>query len=236
MDMENFIFGSFQYEYELFKQKRKTLSLTIRPDLKIILKCPIDASAERVEIFLRRKWFWLEKQLSFFKKYQRKKYKKEYVSGESFLYLGRQYRLLVKKSEENRVALTRGKIIIYSQNNVYDGGYNKKLLDGWYHVKMENIFTERISAVAVNFGYKQQSALIIKKMDKRWGSFLKSNKIILNPKLICASKDCIDYVVTHELCHSKYKNHDKKFFDLLEKKYPNWQKTKEKLEMMGCLI
>ncbi|MFA5747144.1 MAG: SprT family zinc-dependent metalloprotease [Candidatus Paceibacterota bacterium] len=234
--MENFIFGSFQYEYDLVKQKRNTLSLTVTPDLKIILKCPVEASTERVEIFLRRKWFWLEKQLGFFKKYQRKLYEKEYFSGESFLYLGRQYRLLVKSSKEDKVALDRGKITIYTKRGVRDGDYNKKMLDSWYRIKMENVFAERIALVASNFGYEQQPFLIIKKMDKRWGSFLKSNKIILNPKLICVSKDCIDYVITHELCHSKHENHDKKFFNLLEKKYPNWQKTKDKLEIIGCSI
>jgi hypothetical protein len=234
--MEKFIFGSFEYSYDLIKQKRKTLSLTIKPDLKIILKCPVEASVERVEIFLKRKWFWLEKQLSFFKKYQRKIYKKEYVSGETFFYLGRQYRLLVRRAGDGRVILAKGKITIHTWKSVSDGGYNKKLLDSWYRIKMENIFTERIAAITSNFDYKQQPALIIKKMDKRWGSFLKSNKIILNPKLICTSKDCIDYVITHELCHSKYKNHDKKFFDLLEKRCPNWKKTKDKLEIIGSLI
>ncbi len=234
--MEKFIFGSLEYSYELIKQKRKTLSLTVTPDLKIILKSPIEASAERVEVFLKRRWFWLEKQLGFFKKYQRKIYKKDYVSGEAFLYLGRQYRLLIKRTENHRVSLTRGKITIFTKKSVYDGKCNKKLLDNWYGKKMENIFRERIAVINSNFDYKQQPALIIKKMNKRWGSFLKSNKIILNPKLIYMPKDCIDYVITHELCHSKYKNHDKKFFNLLGKKYPDWQKTKDKLEILGSSI
>ncbi|MFA6375867.1 MAG: SprT family zinc-dependent metalloprotease [Candidatus Paceibacterota bacterium] len=234
--MEKFVFGSFIYSYELIKQKRKTLSLTVTPDLKLILKCPIEVSPERIEIFLKRKWFWLEKQLGFFKKYQRKSYKKDYVSGEAFFYLGRQYRLLVKHTEKNRVALTNGKLIIDTQNSISNSNYNKKLLDEWYYKKMESIFPERITAINDRFNSKQPPKLIIKKMDKRWGSFLKNNKIILNPKLIYVSKDCIDYVITHELCHSKYKNHDKNFFNLLEKKYPNWQKTKEKLEIQGSTI
>ncbi|HAT74923.1 MAG TPA: metal-dependent hydrolase, partial [Candidatus Moranbacteria bacterium] len=49
--------------------------------------------------------------------------------------------------------------------------------------------------------------------------------------LIHASKDCIDYVITHELCHVKYKNHDKRFYKLMNFKYPKWEKIKEKLEM-----
>jgi len=234
--MEKFVFGSFVYSYELIKQKRKTLSLTVTPELKIILKCPIEATPERIETFLKRKWFWLEKQFSFFKKYQKKTHKRDYVSGEACLYLGRQYRLLVKHAGKSHVTLTRGKLIVNTQQPIENSNYNKKLVDEWYYNKTAKVFAERIAQINDRFGYKQSPALIIMKMDKRWGSFLKSNKIILNPKLIFVSKDCIDYVITHEFCHSKYKKHDKNFFNLLEKKYPNWQKTKEKLEIMGSMI
>ena len=75
--MKEFIFGTFIYEYQLIKQDRKTLSLTVTPDLRLIVKCPFKAESERIETFLQKKWFWLEKQLSFFKKYQRKTYEKE---------------------------------------------------------------------------------------------------------------------------------------------------------------
>lgn len=69
-------------------------------------------------------------------------------------------------------------------------------------------------------------------MARRWGSYIKDKRIILNPLLIQAPKEAIDYVITHELCHMKYKNHDAKFYLLLETKYPNWHKIKEKLELL----
>ena len=64
--MNIFQYGKNRYEYELIKENRKTLSLTVKPDLRTTLKCPINASAERIENFLRRKWTWLEKQLNYF--------------------------------------------------------------------------------------------------------------------------------------------------------------------------
>ena len=81
------------------------------------------------------------------------------------------------------------------------------------------------------FDYKNIPRLEIRNMKKRWGSFLNKDKIFLNPKLIHVSKDCIDYVIIHELCHIKYKNHDKKFFNLLKDKYPKWKRVKDKLEL-----
>ncbi|MHB1316373.1 MAG: M48 family metallopeptidase [Minisyncoccota bacterium] len=232
--MKEFIFGTFVYEYQLIKQDRKTLSLTVTPDLRIIIKSPFKIESERIEAFLQKKWFWLEKQLSFFKKYQRKIYKKEYVSGEGYLYLGRQYKLVVHKGKEDSVSLTRGQLIVLTTKSVADGRHNKKLVSNWFAEKTDIILQYRFAEKLSLFDFKNIPRLSIREMKKRWGSFLNQDKIFLNPKLIHTSKDCIDYVIVHELCHMKYKNHDKRFYDLLSKKFPKWEKVKEKLEISGA--
>lgn len=234
--MKKFIFGTFVYDYQLIKQDRKTLSLTVTPDLGIVVKCPEKAGDERIEAFLQKKWFWLEKQLSFFKKYQRKIYEKEYVSGEGYLYLGRQYKLVVKKGDDDFASLIRGQLLVTTTKSVTEGRHNKKIVDRWFSQKIESIFQERFIAMLSRFEYKASPKLSIREMKKRWGSFLKQNKIFLNPKLIHTSKDCIDYVIVHELCHMRYKNHDKKFYSFLEQQYPKWEKIKEKLEMIGSTV
>lgn len=231
-----FIFGSFIYHYDLVKQDRKTLSLTITPDLHIGVRCPHNADNERIELFLKRKWFWLEKQISFFGKYQRKHYKREYVSGESFRYLGRQYKLVVKRGTRDKVSLLGGVLLVYTTRGMENGSYTKRLISGWYDEKTDEIFRERFEDIKKKFKYEDVLDLKIRDMRRRWGSFVTKNKVILNPKLIYMSKDCIDYVITHELCHLQYKKHNKDFFKLLDKKLPKWKKTKEKLEMMGSLI
>ncbi len=68
-------------------------------------------------------------------------------------------------------------------------------------------------------------------MNKRWGSYLATKKVILNPELIKASSDCIDYVITHELCHVIFRDHTKEYYEYLFKMFPNWKKVKEKLEL-----
>jgi len=231
--MKEFVFGTFVYEYQLIKQDRKTLSLTVTPDLHIILKCPQQADMERIESFLQKKWFWLEKQLSFFKKYQRKIYEKEYISGEGFLYLGRQYKLVVKRGKEDLASLSHGQLTIYTTKLVSDSRHNKKIIDNWLTDKINIVFQERLKEMFTRFDYKNTPTLAIREMQKRWGSFLKKDRILLNPKLIYTPKDCIDYVVVHELCHLKYKNHDARFWKLLTEKYPRWEKVKDRLETIG---
>lgn len=229
--MKKFVYGSYVYEYELIRQERKTLSLTVRPDLTILLKSPHEATDERIEQFLKRKWSWLEKQLTMFKKYKSKVYEKEYLSGESFLYLGRQYKLKVERANEEKVFLFKGKILLQTVNKVSNTSCNKRLLDSWYRKNRKRIFEIRFKKMTERFEYRHMPELVIRDMKKRWGSFFNHEKIFLNPKLIHASTDCIDYVIVHELCHMQYKNHDKKFYKLLEEKYPKWEKIKNKLEM-----
>ena len=230
---KEFVFGSFVYHYDLVMQDRKTLNLTVTPDLQICVRCPQNATEERIELFLKRKWFWLEKQLSFFKKYQRKVYKKEYISGEGFLYLGKQYKLLVKRSRENKISISKDSMIVQTTKGVQDGHYTRRLLSGWYEERVQRVFSERYRQVQARFDYERMPDLTVREMQKRWGSFLESGRIILNPKLIYASRDCIDYVIAHELCHIKYKKHNKKFYTFLNEKYPKWERVKEKLETIG---
>ncbi len=228
---KEFIYGTFVYQYELIRQDRKTLGLTITPDLQIFVKCPRAAHDERIELFLKKKWFWLQKQLHFFKKYKHKVYKKEYVSGEGFLYLGRQYTLIVKRASYERVSVSRGVITVQTREGVANSTHTKRMIDAWYQDRAKTVFVERYEEMQKRFEYDSCPTLGIRTMDKRWGSLLK-NTLLLNPKLIQAPKECLDYVIVHELCHVRHKDHGKEFWKLLDKKYPNWQKVKEKLEIL----
>lgn len=231
MEKQIFTYGNYSYEYFLIKQLRKTISLTVQPSFKIILKCPVEYKNEKIQRFLKNKWCWLEKQIKYFKKYERKILTKEYVSGESFLYLGRQYKLVVEKGKEDKVKLKYGRFLLSTTKNTTNKKHNKKILKSWYSERIVKIFKDEYKKVLKTFNYDFEPKLITRKMSKRWGSFLSNKKIILNPKLIQASKECIDYVIAHELCHMKYKNHNAKFYKDLKNKIPNWEEVKEKLEL-----
>lgn len=231
MEINTFKYGKYSYGYYLVLQDRKTVALTVQPSLNIILKCPFNYDAGKIERFLKRKWLWLEKQLKYFKKYKKQTDEKEYVSGESFLYLGRQYKLLVKADKDPRVKLENGSITLFTTQYSQDRSSNKKLLEKWFEQRTKSVFTSRLKEVAKKFNYDFTPDLITRKMPKRWGSYLSNKKIILNPLLIRASKDCIDYIIVHELCHMKYKYHNKNFFKFQESIIPNWREIKEKLEL-----
>lgn len=101
----------------------------------------------------------------------------------------------------------------------------------WMIKRAETVFSERLNVCMKAFPDLEMPSLKIRKLNKRWGSYLKKHEIVLNPALIKASKQAIDYVIYHELCHAYYPNHTEEFYNLLSLKMPNWEKVKEKMEL-----
>ena len=74
--------------------------------------------------------------------------------------------------------------------------------------------------------------LHLRRMPKRWGSWTRRGAIYLNPELVRAPRSCVDYVVTHELCHLVHGDHGKEFFALLRRVMPDWESRKGRLEVV----
>lgn len=221
-------FGSLAIEYELAYQDRKTLGITVHPDRRVTVTAPLGASAEKIHAKLRKRAPWILKQQNFFLSFEPRTPPRRYVGGESHLYLGKQYRLRFVDSAAETVKLMRG----YLEIHTTDRDRAAALLDTWYRARAEKRFpvyaaphVEHFQAYGVT-----PSALVIRRMDKRWGSCTPKGKIILNPALIKAPPGCIDYVIVHELCHLVHHNHSRAFFDLQDKVFPTWRRWKRELE------
>ena len=221
-------YGATIIDYDIEFAQRKTLSICVNPDSSVYLKAPKDATLEQIQQKVHKRASWILKQKRFFESFGTSTTKRQYISGESHLYLGRQYMLRVKESDVNAV---------HYQNNIIEIECRHKkdagiLLQTWYRQRANIKFQEYAQPIIEQFsvyGVKPQS-LSIKKMDKRWGYCTIDGHITLNPRLICAPRCCIEYVITHELCHLIYRSHNKEFYALLTKEMPHWEKWKNKLE------
>ena len=223
-------FGSKRLEYTLAHVARKTLGIAVLPDGGIIVRAPLDASYERIEGALRKRTPWIIKQQSFFLQFQPRQPSKKFVSGETHLYLGRQYRLKVVAAKKAGVHFTGRHIEVQKPERkaVQD------ILSVWYRLKAKEKFAEIAEPLIFRFKKYdvEPEALFIQDMPTRWGSCTAGGKIILNPELIKAPKQCIEYVIVHELCHLVHHNHTRKFFKLQSLEMPDWEKWKEKLETL----
>ena len=109
-----------------------------------------------------------------------------------------------------------------------------ELMQAWYTERAKIKFVEIAAPVIQRFKKYgvTPSCIHIKSMTSRWGSCTPAGKIILNIELIKTPKPCIEYVITHELCHLIRRDHSKAFYELLKTEMPDWERWKKKLEMM----
>ncbi len=223
-------FGSKQIDFRLEYSNRKSLGITVTPDLNVLVKAPADTSLEKVKEKLRKKAPWIIRQQSFFLSFHPKTPARKFVGGETHLYLGRQYRLKILRSKLESVKL-KGKFI---EVTTTDKARAKELVNEWYLQNAKTKFHTIAKPLIDNFRKHkvEPNSIVLREMSTRWGSCTAKGKIILNPELIKAPKGCIEYVIIHELCHLIHHDHTQKFIDLQTKEMKDWEKWKMKLEKL----
>ena len=217
-------------DIKVVKEKRKSLAVEVYPNFAVLVKSPEQAKDFEIKDFIKRKTTWIEKQLNYFKQFNMPE-DKIYESGSSALYLGRQYQVIIEKSPlRNIIKIFNNKIYILTPSIQKLDEINHAF-QNWFIKRAEIIFNERLNVCMKAFPDLEMPKLKIRKLNRRWGSYLKKHEIVLNPALIKACKTSIDYVIYHELCHAYYPNHSDEFYNLLSLKMPNWEKIKEKMEL-----
>lgn len=217
-------------DYRVVREKRKSFAAEVNPDFQVVIKAPNEAPDIAVDDFIRRKTKWIDKQLDYFRQFNRPE-NSQIVSGCSVLYLGRQYQLIIEKAAwKNAVRVLKNKIYILSSAPQKTDEINAAF-QNWLLSRAQNVFSERLAECMKSFPNVTRPELKIRKLKKRWGSYLKKHQIVLNPDLIKASKRSIDYVIFHELCHAFYPDHTAEFYKLLSTKMPDWRNMKEKMEL-----
>lgn len=236
--MTDFIeYGSKRIDFRLEYSDRRTLGITVTPDLEVLVKAPVDTAVDVIKERLRKKAPWIIRQLSFFLSFQPRLTDRKYVGGETHLYLGKQYRLKVISDElmtSKESVKLKGQFL-----EVHTGNKDKvkELVEAWYLDKARERFHQLAQPLFEAFIKRNDIEnadynLSIRQMPTRWGSCTAKGRIILNPELIKAPKACIEYVIMHELCHLIHHDHTQRFLDLQTREMPEWEKWKNKLERL----
>ena len=223
-------YGDSRIDYRLLFCRRKTMEIAVHPDGSVVVKAPENAAVEQIEKKLGKRARWVIKQRLYFKQFQPRTPPRCYVNGETHLYLGRQYRLRAAKGKENSVRLSSGYFHVTTRSKPTPEKI-KRLLDLWYLEKACIQFADSLSRCHRKFTEDPYPQLSVRKMRRRWGSLSLRGRLTLNVDLIRAPKECIDYVITHELCHFKHHNHGPRFYRLLDSIMPDWKKVKHRLEL-----
>jgi predicted metal-dependent hydrolase len=235
----SFTYGDMKIEYVVVHNPRLSskVRIHVHPHGLVEVESPTEKSALEICHAVRQRARWIVKHLEATWELRAHALPREYVSGETHFYLGRRYQLKIVEAAQKRptVAMRGGQIHIAVRTA--ESAAIRRRLNAWYYDRASGYFSRRLSEITTTVPWLQKvPPLKLVKMRKQWGSCSPSGSINLNPWLIRAPRDCIDYVLIHEICHLREHNHSKRYYELLEQHYPDWRKVKLRLDGMAELL
>lgn len=217
-------------DYSIKYSERKTICIIVDRDRNIVVRAPINTSKELIENEVNKRKFLLFEKINHPQKYNLPRERKEFVSGESLLYLGKYYKLEIVDKDFDGIEF-ENKFIISKK-------HQKEailLLKAWYIKQAEEKLIPKVKHYANHLGvkYKKNSILDLK---YRWGSCTPKDNINFNWRLIKAPGFVIDYIIVHELTHLLETNHTPEFWNIVSVQLPHYNKAKEWLKENGNLL
>lgn len=223
------IYGKEKISFRVLHGARKTLGIEVYPDGSVMVKAPAGTDSKEIDRRVCKRARWIIRQQGYFRQFEPRTPARQFLGGETHLYLGRHYRLKIGIGEKEAVKLSRGQFLL----EVKVPDRVRLLMERWYAEKAAIRFQESFEHCWSCFAGQgaDRPRLQIRRMKKRWGSLSCSGLLTLNTDLIRAPQECIDYVITHELCHIQHHDHSAAFYDLLSEVMPDWERRKHKLEL-----
>jgi len=213
---------------------RKTTDIVIERDGGIAVRPPKGLTAEQVDAVVDNKRMWIYRNLAEWRDLNATAVVREWVNGESFLYLGRSYRLTLAEDQESDLILKEGRFLL-KRSLIAKGGPDaaKKVFETFYTKRGAQRINSRVNYFAPKVGVKPSSVLI-KDLSYRWASCTGKGALYFHWKCMMAPPKIIDYMVVHELCHIHHGNHTDAFWNEVDKVMSDFAERKTWLKKQGA--
>lgn len=215
---------------EITRKKIKNIILKVTSDGRVLISAPTRVPQSYLKEFIKIKENWIVKKLEEVK--NRKKKEINYENGEEIIYLGKKYYLEVINYYTEKVVIQDEKIYIYCLKNSTTED-RERIFKNWLKVELGTILKDLTYKIGKMIGYLPNE-IRIRDMKSRWGSCISARKVITyNLQLAFQPIPLIEYVVLHELAHIPYPNHQKEFWNFVEKFIPDWKERRKLLNKRG---
>jgi len=226
-------------DYEIvYSKKRKRAAILIRPDMRVEFRAPYGLTSETIKKMIHLKAGWICKKLELFETNRLPDQKKQYVEDETYLYLGTEYPLKIiflDSIKKSTASFNDSKILVKIPSKVSEDRVSvliKKAIWSFYSECTEEgverilrIYSKKLGVAPPVFKVKYQK--------RRWGSCSADNILRINFQLLMAPPEQLEYVVVHELCHVKEKNHSARFWKLVGEVMPGYEVHRKGLKKDG---
>lgn len=231
------IYGDEVVDFEVLESPSRTEKILIKvyADCRVVVSAPLNADDKTIIDAVKQRSRWIYKQLRGFREQSKFITPRQYKSGESHFYLGKQYQLKVihDDTKPKGVKLLRGRLEVNTLDTDIES--IKSHLNEWYRSRAKVIFDVRFQRILEQaLWVEDKPSIRLMSMRTQWGNCSPSGLLTLNPHLVKAPTICIDYVILHELCHLVEHNHSERFYQLLNQVMPDWEVVKERLDNMAA--
>lgn len=211
--------------------RRKTLGLTVDRGGELIIHCPESAAADDLTRWTRSKLLWVQGKLALKEELTPLVRAPEFVSGENFSYLGRNYRLTLIPCQAEALRFDGQRFLLRRDAASTGTAYFRR----WYIEQGQARLAERAEWLSRRTG-QPPTAVRVRDLGFRWGSCGKGSTLLFNWKLLQLSMRLVDYVIAHELAHLLEPHHTPEFWSVLGRVMPDWKQRKEELRVqVRCL-
>ncbi|GMQ56426.1 M48 family metallopeptidase [Vallitalea sediminicola] len=231
-----FEYGTQTIEFDVKYSDRKTIEIGVEAPAVVKVVAPKGLADDMILDNVRKKAKWIVTKLFEIREVQYLRAPKEYVNGEAFLYLGRNYSLqleLVESIKKPLAKLYQGKFIITTSTK--DQDILKNAMEKWYRIKTLDKVLDKVTYFQKYFDIEPKD-IKVKEQKKRWASCTAKRELMFNWRCSMAPSWVFDYIVVHEMCHMVYMNHSKEFWDLLERIMPDYEKKRDWLKVHGVKL
>lgn len=213
---------------------RQTTDIVIERDGVISVRPPIRMTPEQVDETVLSKRMWIYRNLAEWRELHSSRVSREWVSGETFLYLGSSYRLQLVGEQDEPLKLKDGRFCL-SRSVVHSGGGEAahRAFEAFYCEKGLPRLERRVRYFAAKVGVPAGSVQV-RDLGYRWAACLKTGELHFHWKCLMAPLTVIDYIVVHELCHLHHRDHSDDFWNEVDKVLPDYRDRKEWLRMRGA--
>ncbi len=210
---------------------RKTLEIMVDRDASLVLRAPAAVSRERVERFVESKRDWVYRKLAEKEAVVGPPIVKQFVDGEGFAYLGRNYRLKID-GEADVVRLEQGRFRMSPDVAAASGA---EAMRRWYTRAGEQWLRRRVEPWAKRMG-ASGIEVAVRDLGYRWGSTKGSSHINIHWATLQLAPSLIDYVVVHELAHLKELNHTDRYWSEVSRAMPDYERRRQDLLTAGTKV
>ncbi len=213
---------------------RQTTDIVIERNGLITVRPPLRMTPEQVDETVLSKRMWIYRNLAEWRDLNATRVTREWVNGESFLYLGSSYRLLLVQEQNEPLKLKDGRFCLL-RSIVETGGKEAahQAFEAFYKDKGLPRIKKRVAYIAGKVGVSAGSVQI-KNLGYRWASCLKNGDLHFHWKCLMAPLTVLDYIVVHELCHLHHRDHSEAFWNEVDKVLPDYRDRKEWLRVRGA--